>query len=67
MLCRAMLCLAALRRVQQGIIDYGEAHKHITATLQTLISQVRSHGKQLGMPLPFEACTGTAFEWHGLR
>lgn len=24
----------------QGIIDYGEAHKHITATLQTLISQV---------------------------
>lgn len=24
----------------QGIIDYGEAHKHITATLRTLISQV---------------------------
>lgn len=25
----------------QGMIDYGEAHKHITATLQTLISQVK--------------------------
>jgi len=32
------LCCAAC---VQGIIDYGEAHKHITATLQTLISQVR--------------------------
>lgn len=33
------------KHVMQGIIDYGEAHKHITATLQTLISQVQHSDK----------------------
>jgi hypothetical protein len=32
----------------QGIIDYGEAHKHITATLQTLVSQVGAATKSQG-------------------
>jgi hypothetical protein len=32
------------KHVMQGVIDYGEAHRHLTSTLNTLLSQVRFEG-----------------------
>jgi hypothetical protein len=46
----------------QGIIDYGDAHKHITATLKTLISQVSRHEQRCILCVSSVECKMTPYE-----